>query len=212
MIPGADARLGWGSMTWTPEPMKIRASPPSGSRSLAGLVRDQPCHGSAAVFLDRDGTLIEHVHYLSDPALVRLLPGAAEALKRLRHAGFARVLVTNQSAIGRGMLTEERLDQIHDRDEPAARRPGRDDRRDLLLPGRSRPATIGPWWKTRTASRDPACCSARPPICNWTSGASWMVGDLISDVLAGLNAGCRSIWSSRARPQPRRRKHSPARP
>ena len=37
-----------------------------------------------AVFLDRDGTLIEHVHYLSDPALVRLLPGAAEALRRLR--------------------------------------------------------------------------------------------------------------------------------
>ena len=66
-----------------------------------------------AVFLDRDGTVIEHVHYLSDPALVRLLPGAAEALRRLRRAGFARVLVTNQSAIGRGMLTVERLDQIH---------------------------------------------------------------------------------------------------
>ena len=62
-----------------------------------------------AVFLDRDGTLIEHVHYLSDPAHVRLLPGAAEALQRLRRAGFARVLVTNQSAIGRGMLTEARL-------------------------------------------------------------------------------------------------------
>src|SRR5271169_6840800 len=66
-----------------------------------------------AVFLDRDGTLIEHVPYLSDPALVRLLPGAAEALKRFRRAGFASVLVTNQSAIGRGMLTEDRLDQIH---------------------------------------------------------------------------------------------------
>ena len=57
--------------------------------------------------------MIEHVHYLSDPALVQLLPGAAEALRRLRRAGFARVLVTNQSAIGRGMLTEERLDEIH---------------------------------------------------------------------------------------------------
>ena len=65
-----------------------------------------------AVFLDRDGTLIEHVHYLSDPALVKLLPGAAEALTRFRRAGLARVLVTNQSAIGRGMLTVERLDQI----------------------------------------------------------------------------------------------------
>ena len=66
-----------------------------------------------AIFLDRDGTIIEHVHYLSDPAMVRLLPGAAEALTRFRRAGFSRVLVTNQSAIGRGMFTAERLDQIH---------------------------------------------------------------------------------------------------
>ena len=43
--------------------------------------------GRPAVFLDRDGTLIEHVHYLSDPARVRLLPGAAEALRRLRARG-----------------------------------------------------------------------------------------------------------------------------
>ena len=66
------------------------------------------------MFLDRDGTLIEQVHYLSDPDRVRLLPGAADALRRLRAAGFACVVVTNQSAIGRGMLTEERLRQIHD--------------------------------------------------------------------------------------------------
>ena len=66
-----------------------------------------------AVFLDRDGTLIEHVPYLSDPASVCLLSGAAEAVKKLRRAGFAVVLVTNQSAIGRGILTEDRLDQIH---------------------------------------------------------------------------------------------------
>ena len=66
-----------------------------------------------AVFLDRDGTLIEHVHYLSDPAKVRLLPGAVEALRGLRDAGYALVLVTNQSAIGRGMLTVETLAEIH---------------------------------------------------------------------------------------------------
>ena len=52
---------------------------------------------------------MENVPYLSDPKLVRLLPGAAETLKRLSHAGIARILVTNQSAIGRGILTDERL-------------------------------------------------------------------------------------------------------
>src|SRR5262249_19078006 len=66
-----------------------------------------------AVFLDRDGTLIEHVPYLCDPGMVQLLPGVAGALQRFHRAGFACVLVTNQSAIGRGMLTKERLDQIH---------------------------------------------------------------------------------------------------
>ena len=69
--------------------------------------------GSPAVFLDRDGTLLEHVHYLSDPAQVRLLPGAAEALAQLRRAGFLCVLITNQSAIGRGMISEDRLHEIH---------------------------------------------------------------------------------------------------
>ena len=86
-------------------------------REAASTFPDQSRAGSCsrrpAIFLDRDGTVIEHVHYLSDPALVRLLPGVAEALRRFRRAGFARVLVTNQSAIGRGMLTTERLDQIH---------------------------------------------------------------------------------------------------
>jgi D,D-heptose 1,7-bisphosphate phosphatase len=59
-----------------------------------------------AVFLDRDGTLIEDREYLSDPAGVRLLPGVADGLKKLRDAGFALVVVTNQSGIGRGWMTE----------------------------------------------------------------------------------------------------------
>jgi D,D-heptose 1,7-bisphosphate phosphatase len=59
-----------------------------------------------AVFLDRDGTLIEDREYLSDPAGVRLLPGVADGLRRLREAGFALVVVTNQSGIGRGWMTE----------------------------------------------------------------------------------------------------------
>jgi D-glycero-D-manno-heptose 1,7-bisphosphate phosphatase len=60
-----------------------------------------------AVFFDRDGTLIEDRHYLRDPDLVRLLPGAADAVRRLDGAGFAIVVVTNQSGIARGLLTEQ---------------------------------------------------------------------------------------------------------
>ena len=145
-----------------------------------------------AVFLDRDGTLIEHVPYLSDPALVRLLPGAAEAIKKLRRADFVVVLVTNQSAIGRGMLTEDRLDQIHTEMRrqlaacgatidgiyycPVA--PGGDDRSVVEHPDRKPGAGM-----LLRAAADLKLDLA----------ASWMVGDLISDVCAGLNAGCRSI-------------------
>ncbi len=58
-----------------------------------------------AVFFDRDGTLMEEVHYCADPALVRVYPGVPDALRRLRHAGFRIFVVSNQSGIGRGLIT-----------------------------------------------------------------------------------------------------------
>lgn len=61
----------------------------------------------AIVWLDRDGTLVDDPGYLRDPADVRLLPGAARALARLNDAGATVILVTNQSGIGRGLLTED---------------------------------------------------------------------------------------------------------
>ena len=59
-----------------------------------------------AVFADRDGTIIEDRHYIADPAAVTLIPGATDALLRLREMGFALVVVTNQSGIGRGLYTQ----------------------------------------------------------------------------------------------------------
>lgn len=67
------------------------------------------------VALDRDGTIIVERHYLSSPEQVQLLPGAAEGLKRMRRAGFLTVVVTNQSAVGRGIIDEARLGEIHQR-------------------------------------------------------------------------------------------------
>lgn len=145
-----------------------------------------------AVFLDRDGTVIKHVHYLSDPALVQLLPGAAEAIVRLRRAGFVCVLVTNQSAIGRGLFTTERLHEIHtemgrqlaihgafiDAIYYCPDAPLGDDRTVVENPDRK----PGPGMLLR-AAKD----------LSLDLEASWMIGDLVSDVLAGQNAGCRSI-------------------
>jgi D-glycero-D-manno-heptose 1,7-bisphosphate phosphatase len=65
--------------------------------------------------LDRDGTINEEVGYVLHPAEMKLIPGAAEAIRRLRDLGLGVVVITNQSPIGRGLLTEQRLRDIHDR-------------------------------------------------------------------------------------------------
>jgi histidinol-phosphate phosphatase family protein len=67
------------------------------------------------VFLDRDGTLIEDVGYPRDPASVRLLTGAPAALRRFRDRGLRLVVVSNQSGIGRGLITQEEADAVHAR-------------------------------------------------------------------------------------------------
>ena len=65
-----------------------------------------------AVFLDRDGTLIDVEPYLSDPKRVVLLPGTAAALSDLRDAGFMLVVVTNQSGIARGLFSEDEYQAV----------------------------------------------------------------------------------------------------
>src|SRR5260370_20851693 len=66
-----------------------------------------------AVFLDRDGTLIEEREYLHRPAEAVIFPGAAPALKRLQDAGFALCIVTNQSGVGRGFFTLADVEAVH---------------------------------------------------------------------------------------------------
>ncbi|HET9418435.1 MAG TPA: HAD family hydrolase [Chthoniobacterales bacterium] len=71
--------------------------------------------GRRFVVLDRDGTVIVKRHYLSDPDQVELLSGAATGLRRLRELDLGLVLVTNQSAIGRGFFDQSRLELVHRR-------------------------------------------------------------------------------------------------
>jgi D-glycero-D-manno-heptose 1,7-bisphosphate phosphatase len=67
------------------------------------------------VLLDRDGTINEEVGYVLDPAELRLLPGAARAVRTLMDLGLGLAVVTNQSPVGRGWISEEDLARIHDR-------------------------------------------------------------------------------------------------
>ena len=151
----------------------------------------------AAVFLDRDGTIIEHVHHLTEPADVKLIPGAAEAIRTLRDHGYACVVVTNQSVIGRGMLTEEGLERVHaEMHRQLAERGTRVDAVYFcpVVPVTSDRIVVehperkpGPGMLLRAAS-DLGLDVSR----------SWVVGDALSDVHAGRNAGCRGTVLVRA--------------
>ena len=71
-----------------------------------------PARGVPALFVDRDGTVVDDPGYIADPNRVRLIPGAAAALRRFRDAGYALVLVTNQSGIGRGYYSWADYDAV----------------------------------------------------------------------------------------------------
>jgi histidinol-phosphate phosphatase family protein len=144
-----------------------------------------------AVFLDRDGTTIEQVHHLTDPRDVALIPGSAGAIVSLRARGYACVVVTNQSVIGRGMLDEADLAKVH-----------AEMNRQLAAAGTEVDAIyfcpVAPAQKDQTVVEHPdrkpgpgmLIRAAREHSLDLA--ASWMVGDNISDVLSGRNAGCRA--------------------
>jgi D-glycero-D-manno-heptose 1,7-bisphosphate phosphatase len=114
---GADPRVGLAAMApdrlgmWSTAPAP--AEPDVGhadvellERACEGLTARQRGQGlRPAVFLDRDGTLVVEVGYLADPAALHLLPGVPAALRSLRAAGFALVVISNQSGVGRGLFT-----------------------------------------------------------------------------------------------------------
>ena len=77
-----------------------------------------------AVFLDRDGTIIEDMEYISRPEQVRLLPRAAESIRSLNDAGVPVIVVSNQSGIGRGYFTYEDFERVQARVEELLRSEG----------------------------------------------------------------------------------------
>jgi D,D-heptose 1,7-bisphosphate phosphatase len=72
-------------------------------------------YGAPAVFLDRDGTIVEDPGYLRDPGKIQFIPGALDALRTLQRAGYRLVLVTNQAGVARGLLTETDVRRVNDR-------------------------------------------------------------------------------------------------
>ena len=146
-----------------------------------------------AVFLDRDGTILEHYDYLTHPDQVRLLPNAARAMALLRNRGYKLVLITNQSAVGRGMITEETLTAIHDRLTSALAEQGA--YLDGLYYCCDHPEAAIAQYRHDSDRRKP-----KPGMILEAAAEldidlehSWMIGDDDRDILAGSAAGCRTI-------------------
>ncbi len=145
-------------------------------------------HLRPAVFVDRDGTLIVERDYLADPAGVKLVQGAVEALASLRASGFALVVVTNQSGIARGLY---RLEDYH---AVAARL-------DAVL-GLAGVPVDGTWYCPHHPDHTGPCACRKPGVGMYVQAAgelgldlqaSWYVGDKITDVLPALELGGRGI-------------------
>lgn len=153
------------------------------------ILADRQIVGRPAVFLDRDGTIIEEKNYLADPEDVRILPGVAEALRNLRAGGFARIVVTNQSAVGRGMITEERLHEIHEAMHHRLHEQGA--AVDAVYYCPDAPA-LDDASEDKNSKRKPGAGMLRAAAADLglDLSSSWMIGDQIGDLLAGNRAGC----------------------
>lgn len=139
-----------------------------------------------AVFLDRDGTVIEDTNYVGAVADVIPIPGAADALVRLAAAGYALIVVTNQSGIGRGYFSRHEVDAIHEH---------------LARAWEAEGATIAHFFVCPHHPDDGCVCRKPSPKFLFEAAKrynidlerSFMIGDSAADIGCGQAAGARSI-------------------
>jgi len=148
-----------------------------------------------ALLLDRDGTLMDDVGYPNDPARVRLIPGAAAAVRALARLGFVPAVVSNQSGIGRGLITPAQAAAVHDRFvDLFAKESG------LKLPCFYCPH--GPDVGCDCRKPKPGLLIQAKRALGLTGRPCATIGDKPSDVAAGKAAGAATVWLSFGREYP----------
>lgn len=137
-----------------------------------------------AIFLDRDGTLMHEVHYCRNPEDVRLFEGTHDALAKLKAAGFTLVIVTNQSGIARGLLTEADFQAVQTRLFELL---GSDLIRATYM------CPDGPDTPSERRKPSPAMVCEAAMDLDIDLPRSWFIGDKAIDVLCGIAAGTRAV-------------------
>jgi D-glycero-D-manno-heptose 1,7-bisphosphate phosphatase len=136
-----------------------------------------------AIFLDRDGTLMEEVNYCNDPATVQAIPGAGETLALLRKEGWLTVIVTNQSGLAKGFITPAQYEAVN---AELLRQLGGGI--DAIYFCADHPET-----PTERRKPQPGMLLEAAADLEIDLSSSWMIGDKPIDVECGRNAGCRTV-------------------
>ncbi len=146
-----------------------------------------------AVFLDRDGTVNEEVGFLNNPDQLKLIAGTPEAVKLLNNMDFLTIIVSNQSGIARGFLSETQLHQIHRRLKNMLREIGAIIDNIYYCPHH-------PEAEIFRYRKDCKCRKPKPGMLRRAAEEmeidlqkSYLIGDKLSDLAAGFAAGCRTV-------------------
>ena len=152
------------------------------------------CRGGptqAAVFIDKDGTLLADVPHNTDPTQLRFQPGALESLAALATAGLALVVVTNQSGLSQGYFTRWQFSQLQAALERQLDAAGGIALTDFVVCPHMPSPSGQPACLCRTPAPGMLIRAARAHRIDLA--ASWMVGDTLDDIEAGRRAGCRTL-------------------
>lgn len=156
-----------------------------------------------AIFLDRDGTINKYVGFLRNIDEFELEEGAAEAVRKINASGYLAVVCTNQPVIARGEVSFEELHEIHNKMETLLGLSGAYLDAVYFCPHHPHKGYEGEVAELKT---DCNCRKPKPGMLLEAAkdfhidlGKSWMVGDSENDVLAGKNAGCRTVFIGEAR-------------
>lgn len=138
-----------------------------------------------ALFLDRDGTLIIDTDYPNDPGRVEFVPGTPEALRKVQKE-YELIVISNQSGVGRGLITPEQFDSVH--------------QQFMNMLKQEKVELRGVHYCVHSPEENCECRKPNPKMIldaaneyNIDLSASYMIGDKLSDMAAGSRAGCQTI-------------------